>query len=240
MDIEKLIEAAKLYGIDAADAITALLAENEKLSKMYQEEKAVCHATKAELEKVRESLDFARTKDAELIRLGMELDHLKKYVKRLTHKLGNGEIVRNMARDDCRKMGGDCQIDSKILDRLAAYEDTGLEPEEIDRILDAYGRGMSLRTENAQRLEIVRGIQTDRLRELAQADKEGRCVVMPCQPGDKVSYKSSTGFWCNAVIKDYTPENIFITAETEIPNAEPLSHTFSILEIEAALRREKE
>ena len=71
-------------------------------------------------------------------------------------------------------------------------------------------------------------------------DKEGRCVVMPCQPGDKVSYKSSTGFWCNAVIKDYTPENIFITAETEIPNAEPLSHTFSILEIEAALRREKE
>lgn len=80
----------------------------------------------------------------------------------------------------------------------------------------------------------------DRLCELAQADKEGRCVVMPCQPGDKVSYKSSTGFWCNAVIKDYTPENIFITAETEIPNAEPLSHTFSILEIEAALRREKE
>ncbi|MEE0067837.1 MAG: hypothetical protein UEY11_11600 [Evtepia gabavorous] len=87
MDIEKLIEAAKLYGIDAADAITALLAENEKLLKMYQEEKAVCHATQAELEKVRESLDFARTKDAELIRLGMELDHLKKHVKRLTHIL---------------------------------------------------------------------------------------------------------------------------------------------------------
>lgn len=78
------------------------------------------------------------------------------------------------------------------------------------------------------------------IRYLAQADMEGRCVVMPCQPGDKVSYKSSTGFWCNAVIKDYTPENIFITAETEIPNAEPLSHAFSILEIEAALRREKE
>lgn len=55
--------------------------------------------------------------------------------------------------------------------RLAAYEDTGLEPEEIARILDAYGRGMTLRTENAQRLEIVKGIQTDRLRELAQADR---------------------------------------------------------------------
>ena len=84
---------------------------------------------------------------------------LKKHMERLTHRLGNGEITCNMARDDCRKMGGDCQIDSKILDRLAAYEETGLEPEEIDRILDAYGRGMTLRTENAQRLEIRKGHQ---------------------------------------------------------------------------------
>lgn len=157
---------------NSADALTALLAENEKLQKMYQEEKAVCHATQAELEKVRESLDFARTKDAEILRLGMELGHLKKHMERLTHRLGNGEITCNMARDDCRKMGGDCQIDSKILDRLAAYEETGLEPEEIDRILDAYGRGMTLRTENAQRLEIVKDIKTTRLRELALADRE--------------------------------------------------------------------
>lgn len=55
--------------------------------------------------------------------------------------------------------------------RLAAYEDTGLEPEEIERILNSYGRGMTLRTENAQRLEIIKEISTNRLRELAQADK---------------------------------------------------------------------
>lgn len=122
------------------------------------------------------------------------------------------------------------EVINKAVDRLAAYEGTGLEPEEIellakqrDLYVDACGE-----------------LPLKRIRELAQADREGRCVVMPCQPGDKVSYKSSTGFWCNAVIKDYTPENIFITAETEIPNAEPLSHTFSILEIEAALRREWE
>lgn len=139
---------------------------------------------------------------------------------------------------------GDCGVPEKFrgddVDRLAAYENTGMEPEEIDRILDAYGRGMTLRTETAQSLEIVEDIKTTRLRELAQADKEGRCVVMPCQPGDKVSYKSGAGLQLNAVIKDYTPENIFITAETEITNAEPLSHTFSILEIEAALRREQD
>ncbi len=63
---------------------------------------------------------------------------------------------------------------------------------------------------------------------------------MPGKPGDKFLCKSAAGFGCNAVIKDYMHKNIFITAEIEIPNAEPLSHTFSILEIEAALRREKE
>lgn len=62
--------------------------------------------------------------------------------------------------------------------RLAAYEDTGLEPEEIERILDSYGRGMTLRTENAQRLEIIKEIPINRIRELAQAEKEGRLVVL--------------------------------------------------------------
>ena len=188
MNIEKLIEQLNGYfegkelgrgaALDAATVLSTFQAENEKLQKMYQEEKVVCHATQVELEKVRESLDFARTKDAEILRPGMELGHLKKHMEKLTHRLGNGEITCNMARDDCRKMGGDCQIDSKILDRLAAYEETDLEPEDIDRILDAYGRGMTLRTESSQRLKIVKDIKTTRLCELAQADKEGRCVVL--------------------------------------------------------------
>lgn len=74
----------------------------------------------------------------------------------------------------------------EMFDRLAAYEETGLEPEEIERILDSYGRGMTLRTENAQRLEIIKEIPFDRLRELAQAKKEGRLVVLPCSIGDPV------------------------------------------------------
>ena len=65
------------------------------------------------------------------------------------------------------------------INRLAAYEDTGLEPEEIERIMDAYGRGHTLRTESAERLEIVREIKTDRLRELAKAEQDGRLVVLP-------------------------------------------------------------
>lgn len=63
--------------------------------------------------------------------------------------------------------------------RLAAYEDTGLEPEEIERIVDAYGRGMTLRTESAERLGLMRDILTKRLKELAQAEKDGRLVMLP-------------------------------------------------------------
>lgn len=72
---------------------------------------------------------------------------------------------------------GDTEYSGKAVDRLAAYEETDLEPEDIDRILDAYGRGMTLRTESSQRLKIVKDIKTTRLCELAQADKEGRCAV---------------------------------------------------------------
>ena len=80
----------------------------------------------------------------------------------------------------------DPETRKKILNRLATYEDTGLEPEEIERIVDAYGRGHTLRTESAERLEIVREIKTDRLRELIQAEKDGRLEVLPCKVGDHI------------------------------------------------------
>ena len=65
---------------------------------------------------------------------------------------------------------GTCTL-RRVWERLKEYEDTGLEPEEIERIVDAYGRGNTLRAESAERLEIVREIKTDRLRELVQADQ---------------------------------------------------------------------
>ena len=67
MNIEKLIERLRtesLYKdkatleimdlcIEAADALSTLQAENEKLREMYQKEKAVCHATQAELDQMK-------------------------------------------------------------------------------------------------------------------------------------------------------------------------------------------
>lgn len=71
------------------------------------------------------------------------------------------------------------------VDRLAAYEDTGLEPEDFKRTF----------TEDAL-LKLtgqLLGVTPDRLRELAQADKEGRCVVLPFKPPRWV-YVCSTRF----------------------------------------------
>ena len=65
-------------------------------------------------------------------------------------------------------------------DRLAAYEDTGLEPEAVEHLkLASMGRAVAEITE-------FEGIPIDRLRELGQADREGRCVVLPCKKGDTV------------------------------------------------------
>lgn len=63
----------------------------------------------------------------------------------------------------------------KMIDRLAAYEDTGLEPEEIKAALEGAQREFEEYDEMAPK---------GRLRELAQADREGRCVVlnMPRKP----------------------------------------------------------
>ena len=61
----------------------------------------------------------------------------------------------------------------KILNRLAAYEDTGLEPEEIYEV-----RFLIAAQRDPQKLA--------RLRELVLADQNGRLVVLPCKVGDTV------------------------------------------------------
>ena len=71
-------------------------------------------------------------------------------------------------------------ISEERLLRLAAYEDTGLTPEEIDMDHEA---AETLR-------QLCRGCDLDRLEELAEADKDERVVMLPCKIGD-VLYRAS-------------------------------------------------
>ncbi len=66
-----------------------------------------------------------------------------------------------------------CPWEEAAWNRLAAYEETGLEPEEIEKIAADVESGFFHAT--ARRY----GIPVDRLRELAEADRDGRCVVLP-------------------------------------------------------------
>ena len=102
-------------------------------------------------------------------------------MERLTKRVDGIAVLESWAIDK-----DPVSIIQRLCNRLSAYEDTGLEPEEIERIVDAYGRGHTLRTESAERLEIAREIKTDRLRELAKAEKDGRLEVLPCKVGDHI------------------------------------------------------
>lgn len=92
-----------------------------------------------------------------------------------------------LAEDHYMKCSEDCNVDmdcvdcpafDKLIERLAAYEDTGLTPEEIkapftdDTIINLAAQAL--------------GVEPSRLREIAEADKNGRCVVLPCKVGDTV------------------------------------------------------
>lgn len=66
----------------------------------------------------------------------------------------------------------------RVWERLKQYEDTGLEPEDIRR---AFDEDAVLKLAGG-----VLGLEPDRLRDLVQADREGRCVVLPCKVGDAI------------------------------------------------------
>lgn len=67
----------------------------------------------------------------------------------------------------------DCPFEIAVCERLAAYEDTGLTPEEIkapfteDTMINLAAQAL--------------GVEPSRLRELAEADKDGRVIILPCK-----------------------------------------------------------
>ena len=79
----------------------------------------------------------------------------------------NGPTSNGFGKDIFRKMVRD------LYGRLKAYEDTGLTPEEIkapfteDAMINLAAQAL--------------GVETSRLRGLAEADKDGRVIILPCK-----------------------------------------------------------
>lgn len=81
----------------------------------------------------------------------------------------------------CRELpcqhGGNCS-QKQVWERLKAYEDTGLGPEEVER------SKLEIEAGCVKAIARTYGIDINRLRKLADADKDGRLVVLPCKVGD--------------------------------------------------------
>lgn len=72
----------------------------------------------------------------------------------------------------------------KVWERLKAYEDTGLAPKEAKRMSNIL---MDVGIDYNCSWEYVKNwLLDDRLRELAEADKDERVVVLPCKQGDEL------------------------------------------------------
>ena len=96
----------------------------------------------------------------------------------------------------CRELpcphGGSC-TQRKVWEKLKAYEDTGLTPEEVNDVMAK------------AKLASAFGAAAERLRELAEADKAGRLVVLPCKVGD--------GLW---TFCSYPVEQVYSFTVTDI------------------------
>lgn len=76
----------------------------------------------------------------------------------------------------------DCTSFDRLVERLAAYEDTGLEPEEV--LPKDKADEIALKLMRLADLESL--CSYTRLRELADAEKDGRMVLLQCKVGDTV------------------------------------------------------
>ena len=131
----------------------------------------------------------------------------------------NGPTLNGVSKDTLRS------IIRQLYSALAACEDTGLEPEEVDKLTKDWSDLCTVLGECG-------GI--DALRELAEADKDGRLVVLPCKVGNTVyfallgriiekqvfsivSFSNSTRIYCGGTSEYFRPEDIgktfFLTRE---------------------------
>lgn len=101
----------------------------------------------------------------------------------------------------------------QVWERLKAYENTRRTPEEVTALGELFDYALKESKTLSEQLTLLKHI-----RELAEADKDGRCVVLPCKVGDVVYgfhgektilpmvakwIETNTDGWCIAA--QYTP-----------------------------------
>ena len=98
-------------------------------------------------------------------------------MKKLTFEGNFCDIAQ--CRDLACQQSGTC-TQRLVWERLKAYEDTGFEPEAVETVK------LALCAKHMVDLETLNNTPISRLVELAEADKDGRVVVLPCKVGQRV------------------------------------------------------
>ena len=94
-------------------------------------------------------------------------------MERLTKRLEDGQAIFHECHGTCGTCdGANCYCIGPMVDRLAAYEDTGLEPEEIDDVATA------AKLMAKSKIVSCFGVDADHIRELVQAEQDGRLVML--------------------------------------------------------------
>ena len=105
-------------------------------------------------------------------------------MERLTKRLSSGAPTYNYPAscyfddDSGPDKIAQSAFSQRCVERLAAYEETGLTPERCAEFARADAEGRYIVMRDAEQEGVAR------LRELGKADKDGRLVVLPCKVGD--------------------------------------------------------
>ena len=107
------------------------------------------------------------------------MERLTEHSKQTSHE--NGICCTHFRGPECLGVGGNCAMNCKweeaAWSRLAAYEDTGMTPERCAEFARADAELRYIVMRDAEQEGVAR------LRELTEADKDGRLVVLPCKVG---------------------------------------------------------
>lgn len=99
-------------------------------------------------------------------------------MERLTRRI-NGVVVYVGAKNPYSTGQIPCEVEPagvrEMMDCRAAYEDTGLEPEAIETVK------LALAAKHMVDLETLNNTPISRLVELAEADKDGHVIILPCK-----------------------------------------------------------
>ena len=133
-------------------------------------------------------------------------------MKRLTFEGNFCEIAR-CGYPTCPYKDGCSQ--KQVWERLKRYEDTKRTPEQIEALEAAImGKAVAQITE-------FEGLPIARLRELAVADKDGRCVVLPCKVGERWTDEDGRAVRITSVIVSIEPFGMNINIYFDYEDATP-------------------